>query len=152
MSLLKMVTIYWRFRRWLAHLNEVFLFKVYTFWDIMLLHTSNCPAVQCKRHFDMDWKNQSFVQLALLQCWLYYGVWSFPGGSDSESVCLQCGRPRFDPWVVKIPWRRKWQPTPVLLPGKFHGWRSLVGYSPRGRKQSDTTERLHFHFTFNSLG
>ena len=34
-----------------------------------------------------------------------------------------------DPWVRKIPWRRKWQPTPVLLPGKFHGWRSLVGYS-----------------------
>ena len=47
-------------------------------------------------------------------------------------------------WVGKIPWRRKWQPTPVLLPRKFHGWRSLVGYSPWGRKESDTTERLHF--------
>ena len=42
----------------------------------------------------------------------------------------------------KIPWRRKWQPTPVLLPGKFHGLRSLLGYSPWGRKESDTTERL----------
>ena len=42
------------------------------------------------------------------------------------------------------PWRRKWQPTPVLLPGKFHGRTSLVGYSPRGRKDSDTTERLRF--------
>ena len=51
---------------------------------------------------------------------------------------------RFDPWVGKIPWRRKWQPTLVLLPGKFHGQRSLVGYSPRGRKGSDTTELLHF--------
>ena len=40
------------------------------------------------------------------------------------------------------PWRRKWQPTPVLLPGKFHGWMSLVGYSPWGRKGSHTTERL----------
>ena len=40
----------------------------------------------------------------------------------------------------------KWQPTPVLLPGKFHGRRSLVGYSPWGRKESDTSERLHFHF------
>ena len=40
--------------------------------------------------------------------------------------------------------RRKWQPTPVLLPGKFHGQRSLVGYSPWGRKELDTTERLHF--------
>jgi len=41
-------------------------------------------------------------------------------------------------------WRRKWQPTLVLLPGKFHGWRSLVGYSPWGHKESDMTERLHF--------
>ena len=45
-----------------------------------------------------------------------------------------------------ILWRRKWQPTPVLLPRKSHGRRSLVGYNPRGHKESDTTERLHFHF------
>ena len=45
---------------------------------------------------------------------------------------------------MKIPWRRKWQSTPVLLPGKSHGWRSLIGYSPWGRKESDTTEQLHF--------
>ena len=50
------------------------------------------------------------------------------------------------PWVGKIPWRRKWQSTPVLLPGKSHGQRSLVAYSPWGCKQSDRTERLHFHF------
>ena len=43
-----------------------------------------------------------------------------------------------------IPWRRKWQPTPVFLPGESHGWRSLVGYNPCGHKESDTTERLHF--------
>ena len=42
------------------------------------------------------------------------------------------------------PWRRKWQPTPVFLPGESHGQRSLVGYSPRGRKESDMTKRLHF--------
>ena len=53
---------------------------------------------------------------------------------------------RDDPWVGNIPWRRKWQTTPVFLPGKFHGWRSLVGCSPWGRKGSDTTEQLHFHF------
>ena len=51
--------------------------------------------------------------------------------------------------VGKIPWRRKWQYTPVFLPGESPGWRSLVGYSPQGLKQSDTTERLHFlSFTF----
>ena len=53
---------------------------------------------------------------------------------------LQCGRPGFNPWVGKIPWRRKWQPTPILLPGKFHGLRSLVCYSPWGHKELDTTE------------
>ena len=51
----------------------------------------------------------------------------FPCGSDG---CLHWGRLRFEPWVRKILWRRKWQPTPVLLPEKSHGWRSPVGYSP----------------------
>ena len=68
-----------------------------------------------------------------------------------ECVCLQCGRLGFDPWVGKIPWRKKWQPTPVFLPGEFHGLRSLVGYSPEGRKESDTTERLHFAFHFKMV-
>ena len=47
------------------------------------------------------------------------------------------------PWVGKISWKRKWQPIPALLPGKCYGQRSLVGYSPWGRKESDTTERLN---------
>ena len=67
----------------------------------------------------------------------------FPGGSDGKRVCLQRGRPGFDPWVGKTPWRRKQQPTPVLLPGKSYGPKSLVGYSPWGRKELDRTERLH---------
>jgi len=53
---------------------------------------------------------------------------------------LQCRRPGFDPWAGKIPWRRKWQPTPVFLPGESHGWRSLVGYTPLGGRELDTTE------------
>ena len=48
--------------------------------------------------------------------------------------------------------RRRWHPTPVLLPGKFHGQRSLVGCSPWGRWGSDTTERLHFHFSLSCIG
>ena len=44
-----------------------------------------------------------------------------------------------------LPWRRKWKPAPVFLPGKFHGQRSLVGYSPRGHKESDTTECMSIH-------
>ena len=64
-------------------------------------------------------------------------------------VHLQCRRPGFNPWVGKIPWRRKWQPTPVLLPGKSHGQRSLAGYSPWGHKESDTIERLTLSLHFS---
>ena len=63
----------------------------------------------------------------------------FPGGSAVKNLpAMQemC----FDPWIGKIPWRRKWQPTPVFLPGTSHGQRSLVGYSPWGHKESDITE------------
>ena len=69
-------------------------------------------------------------------------------------ICLRCKRPRFTPWVGKIPWRRKWQPTPVLLPRGLHGQRNLVGYSPWGHKESATTERLTlslFHFLLISV-
>ena len=52
-----------------------------------------------------------------------------------------CSSRGFSPWVRKIPWGRAWQPTPVSLPGESHGWRSPAGYCPRGRKESDTTER-----------
>ena len=62
----------------------------------------------------------------------------FPRGSDGK----ECKRPRFDPWVRKIPWRRAWQPTLVFLPGESHGQRSLAGYSPWGRKELDTAEQL----------
>ena len=48
--------------------------------------------------------------------------------------------------------RRKWPSTPVLLPGEFHGWRSLIGYSPWGCEESDTTEQLHFHFSLSCIG
>ena len=50
-----------------------------------------------------------------------------------------------DTWVMKIPWRRAWQPTPVFLPGKLHGQGSMVGYTPKGRKELDTTDRLSTH-------
>ena len=59
-------------------------------------------------------------------------------------ICLQRSRPGFHLRVRKVPWRRKWQPTPVLLPGECHGQRSLAGYSPWGHEESDTTES-HTH-------
>ena len=72
----------------------------------------------------------------------------FPAGSDGKQSACNAGDLGSIPGAGKIPWRRKWQPTPVSLPGKSHGWRSLVGYSPQSHKELDTTEQLHFHFHF----
>ena len=71
----------------------------------------------------------------------------FPGGARGKESACQCRKRKrwgFDSWVWKIPWRRKWQPVPLFLPGKFHRQRSLAGYSPRVT-ESDTTERAHTH-------
>ena len=65
-------------------------------------------------------------------------LWGFPGGASGKeptSQCRRCKRPEFNPWVRKIPWRRKWQPTPVFLPRESHGQRRLIGYSPWGSQR-----------------
>ena len=81
-----------------------------------------------------------FVSLLPLWCWTW-------------TVSNQCKRPGFDPWVGRIPWRREWLLTPVVLSGESHGQRSLVDYSPQGHKEWDTTEwltlslhRRHYHW------
>ena len=74
---------------------------------------------------------------------MWEGFWGFPRGTNGEEPVCQCRRLKrcgFDLWVGKIPWRRKWQPTPVFLLGESHGQRSLVGYSPWGCKESDMME------------
>ena len=81
----------------------------------------------------------------------YRGLISFRRASLAakkvESAC-SVGDPGSIPGSGKSPWRRKWQPTPVSLPEKFHGRRSLAGYSPWGHKKLDTTEWRHFSFSF----
>ena len=59
---------------------------------------------------------------------LYHLYMGFPGGSDGKASALNVGDPGSIPWSGRSPEEEKWQPTPVLLPRKFHGWRSLVGY------------------------
>ena len=82
---------------------------------------------------------------------------TFLGGSDHQDlyhqvkICLQCERPGFYPWVGKILCRRAWQPTPVFLPGEFHGQRNLVDSSPWGLRESDTTEQLTLHINIWGL-
>ena len=76
----------------------------------------------------------------------------FPGGSAVKDYTCQCRRHKkrgFDPWVGKIPWRKKWPPVLVFLPRKSHGQRSLAGYSPQDYKASDMTEYARAFFTHN---
>ena len=75
---------------------------------------------------------------------IYIGIRGFPGGASSKESACQCRRHKkhgFDPLVMKLPWSKKWQPTAVFFPGKFHVQRSLVGYSPWNHKELDTTEQ-----------
>ena len=62
-------------------------------------------------------------------------IWGLPWWLSGKEPACQCRRLRFDPWDGRIPWKREWQPTPVFLPGKSHGQRSLAGYSPCGHKR-----------------
>ena len=83
-----------------------------------------------------------------------YRTEGFPGGSRVKNLPAKAGDTDSVPGLGKIPWRKKRQPIPVFLPGESHGQRSLVGYSPWGRKESDTTVRLstHAHVALNTTG
>ena len=89
----------------------------------------------------LDFKSSKLVNL--LYIWVS-NTWGFPSDSELKNLPAkeEMQETGFDPWVRKIPWRRKWQPIPVILPGKSHEQRTLVGYSPWSCKESDTTEQL----------
>jgi len=81
-------------------------------------------------HFKRDYNKQK-------------GLPRWCSGKESRCQCRRHRKYRLDPWVGKIPWRRKWQPTPGFLPEKFHGQRSLVG--PRGSQKSQTQLSTHIN-------
>ena len=76
----------------------------------------------------------------------------FPGGSDSRESACKVGGLGLLPVLGRIPWRRAWPPTRVFLPGESHGQRRLVGYSPWGCTESDTTEQLTLFFSRKRSG
>ena len=99
--------------------------------------------------FQLLWIQKRFCPL-LIPC--MNSSWASWWLSDKESAC-QCRRCRFDPWIRKIPWIRKWQPTPVFLSGKSHGQNmSLVGYRPWVWIELDMTEWLSTHRSSQSVG
>ena len=97
-----------------------------------------CPVISC--HFLHFHKVTQFgiPDLCSDICpFLKQENFSFPGGASSKEPAGQCRRsrrPRFNPWVGKISWSRKWQPTPVFFPAEFHRQRSLADYTPWGRR------------------
>ena len=94
--------------------------------DAVKVLQSICQHIWKTQQWPQDWKRSVFIPM--------------PKKGNAKEGSNYCT-------VALISQRRQWQPTPVLLPGKLHGWRSLVGYSPWGRKESDMTEQFHFtHF------
>ena len=83
--------------------------------------------------------NISHTLIYLIVFYTYLANPQVHSGKESACQCRRYKRCGFDPWVGKIPWRRKWQPSLVFLPGESHGQRSLVGYGPRGCKEFYTT-------------
>ena len=72
-------------------------------------------------------------------------------GKEYTHQCRGCRRQGFDPWFWKVLWGRKWQMTPIFSPGKSHGLRSLVGYSPQGCQELETIEQLSMHTSHTDI-
>ena len=119
--------------------------EIYT---LPLHYLSSCPQANCSKYYQLFLQNIDSQILAHIRVpsRTVSHTLGFPGGSVVKNApAMQ--ELRFDPWVEKIPWRRKWQPTPVFLPGESHGQRSLAG--PCSHKESDMSEgpnnRIHYH-------
>ena len=78
-----------------------------------------------------------YADYIYIYIYIYICICNFPGGSDGKASACNAGDLGLIPWLGRFPWRRKWQPTLVFLPGKSHGQRSLIG--SWGRKELDTT-------------
>ena len=115
-------------------MNEVFQKPEYVHQHKVCVPASKCPM----RESEIENVGHSDVSLCdPMDC-------SLPGSSVHRRSIIGLVLFSRKADIAYSLWRRKWQSTPVLLPGKSHGQRSLIGYSPWGRKESDTTEQLYF--------
>ena len=111
-----------------------FIFPFISWWTCVL---STCWLLWIVPLWTLMYR---FLYLYLVLLNIYF--WIYIGSYGNSALCSVGDQGLFDPCVGKILWRRKWQPTPVFLPGEFHGQRSLVGYSPWGQKEPGMTEWL----------
>ena len=93
--------------------------------------THRCGEQSCGCQWGRRGEGNGQIRSFGLTCTHCYGLPWWLGSKESACQYRRCG---FNPWVKKIHWRRKWQPTPVFLPGKSHAQRSLAGHSPQGRR------------------
>ena len=100
------------------HLHLISWVNMFPSWQISTLYL----LVFCPQ------RNNSVIN------WALENITGLPWWLSGKEFTCQCKKYELEPWVRKIPWKRKWQPTPVFLPGKSHGQRSLAGYSPSGHK------------------
>ena len=130
----------WKFAEWLSELRPVFHDNLEG-WDGMGGGREVPEGGDiCLPMNDSCWcmaEINQHCKATIFQCK------KFKKKKESCCQCRRCRRHGFNLWVGKIPWRRKWQPTAVFLPGESHGQSSLVGYSPWGHKALDKTERSH---------
>ena len=116
---------------------------------IFLNQESNPALPNCRQIlYQLSHQGPWYVHIGLNKILKFISPVFFILGFPGKEPTCQCRRRneiQFDPYVGKIPWRRVWQPTPVSLTGQSHGQRSLVGYSLRGHKESDTTEQMSTH-------
>ena len=116
----------------------------------MISLSQNPELVECGRRIRNDQRGEKREKLT---AFLFLDHGFLPGISLNweKGKVLFLNEISFN-YITELDWRRQWQPTPVLLPRKSHGWRSLVVYSPWGLEGSDTAKRLHFHFSLSCIG
>ena len=112
----------------------LFFLKAISFW----LGGLNC----------LNWNMYMHTHVYIYAPCIYICFWGDASGKEPACHYERCKIGGFNPWVGKIPWRREWQPTLVFLLGKSHGQRRLVGYSPWGRRESDTNEVTEHTHTY----
>ena len=109
------------------------LFQILKDDAVKVLH-STCQQIWKTQQWPQDWKRSLFIPI------------------PKKGNAKECSNYHTIALISHASRRRKWHPTPVLVPRKSHGWRSLVGCSPWGHEESDTTERLPFHFSLSCIG